>query len=205
GPGVGKTILGIQFLMHGAEKGDKGLYVALEEQADQVREDMAEFGWDLSRIKILDTLQDAASGVWTLKSAGIGGQPDMTLRNLVSAMREKIQSYKPKRIVIDSLTSIKMLYETSADMRRDILGLMNFLLATNCTTILTSEQAGDEVLLEEFLVSGVIKLDRIYTEGDRLTSISIEKMRGSGFDKHIRPMKITDKGIVVFSNESLFR
>ncbi|MFH1403656.1 MAG: ATPase domain-containing protein [Candidatus Altiarchaeota archaeon] len=204
GPGVGKTIMCMQFLMEGIRNNEKVLYVALEEQADQLKEDMSSFGWDIQRIKILDTMQDIGTGIWTIKTTGVISKPEFTLKTLIEAVRNILVSYKPNRIVIDSLTSIKMLYENELEVRRGIVGLMNFLIATNCTTLLTSESSGPDILMEEFLASGVVKLSLVETEGERLSALSIQKMRGTDFDKHTRPMKITGEGIKVFPNESIF-
>jgi KaiC/GvpD/RAD55 family RecA-like ATPase len=112
-------------------------------------------------------------------------------------------SQKPKRIVIDSLTSVKMLYETDYDMRRSLLSLMNFLFKSEATSLLTSTTESIN-LMEESLASGIIKLHKIDNKGEMINAISIEKMRGSDFDKHIRPMKITNKGLNVFPNETIF-
>jgi circadian clock protein KaiC len=116
-----------------------------------------------------------------------------------------LSQYKPRRIVIDSLTSVKMLYDNQTDARRELLGFVNFLESTGCTTLLTSELGGQDTLMEEFLTSGVIKMHNIDSDGERISAISIQKIRGSGFDKHMRPMKITNNGIVIFQNESVFK
>jgi KaiC/GvpD/RAD55 family RecA-like ATPase len=204
GPGAGKTIMCMQYLMDGVKKNDRGLYVALEEQATALKEDMASFGWDLNRIKILDTMQDMASGVWALKTTGVISKPEFNLKSLVETLRNIIIQNKPKRLVIDSLTSIKILYESSTEARRELLGFINFLESTGCTTLLTSELEGPDTLMEEFLTSGVLKLHLIESDGEKVSAVSIQKIRGSSFDRHMRPMKITDKGLVVFPNESVF-
>jgi len=204
GPGAGKTILCMQFLMEGIKSGEKGLFIALEEQADELKEDMALFGWNTDRVKIIDTIQDISSGSWTLKTSGSISKPEFTLSNLVNVIKEKIDVYKPERLVIDSLTSIKMLYESRVTARREMLGLINSLSRLGCTTLLTSESSGPETLMEEYLASGVIKLIAVEEKGERLNAVIIQKMRGSKFDSHIRPMKITDKGIIVYPDESVF-
>lgn len=204
GPGAGKTIMCMQFLMDGTKNGDRGLYVALEEQAQQLKEDMIPFGWDVQRIKILDTMQDMASGIWALKTTGVISKPEFNLKTLIDAMRNIILQYKPKRIVIDSITSIKMLYESKIEARRELLGFINFLESTECTALITAELEGPDILMEEFLTSGVIKLHLIESDGEKISAMSIQKIRGSSFDKHMRPLKITNNGIVVFPNESVF-
>ena len=204
GPGAGKTILCMQYLMEGVRLGDRCLYVALEEQGQELKEDMATFGWDLQRIKILDTMQDIASGLWALKTTSSIAKPEFNMRTLVEAIRTIILANKVKRIVIDSLTSIRALYENRSEARREMLGFLNFLESTGCTTLLTSELTGPELIMEEFLASGVIKIHLLESEGERVSAIRVEKMRGSNFDKHMRPLRITDKGIVVFPSDSVF-
>jgi circadian clock protein KaiC len=204
GPGAGKTIMCMQFLMEGVKQNEKGLYVALEEQAQELKEDMASFGWDVQRIRILDTVQDLASGVWAIKTAGVISKPEFNLKTLVETLRNILMQYKPKRLVIDSVTSIKMLYESKTEARRELLGFVNFLETTGCTTLLTSELEGPDILMEEFLVSGVLKIHSIDSDGEKIGAVSIQKIRGSSFDKHMRPMKVTDTGIVIFPNESVF-
>lgn len=204
GPGAGKTILCMQFLMEGVRLNEKCLYVALEEQATELKDDMMSFGWDINRIKILDTMQDMASGIWALKTTGVISKPEFNLKSLIETLRNLLVQYKPKRIVIDSLTSIKMLYDSKTEARRELLGFVNFLEGTGCTTLLTSELEGPDTVMEEFLTSGVVKIHMIESDGEKIGAVSIQKMRGSSFDKHIRPMKVTDKGIIVFPNESVF-
>jgi len=205
GPGAGKTILCMQFLMDGVKNNEKGLYLALEEQAEEIREDMTLFGWNINRIKMIDTMQDISNGVWSLRTSGAVSKPEFNLRNLVSVIKEKVDDYQPQRLVVDSLTSIKMLYENRMSARKEILGLMNALSKFGCTTLMTSEASGPETLMEEFLASGVIKMLIIEEKGERFHAVVIQKMRGSKFDTHVRPMKITDEGIVVYPNESIFK
>ncbi len=203
GPGAGKTILSMQYLMKGIYNGERCMYVALEEQASQLKQDMAEFGWDISRIRILDTMQNISAGIWALKTPEVQ-KPDFNLRTLVHALRRATDTYKPTRLVIDSLTSLKMLYEDRKTARKEILGFINFLENTGCTTLLTAELIEQDVIMEEFLVSGVVKLHLMQNAGERVTAVSIQKYRGSSFDRHMRPVKITDEGMMVFPNESVF-
>jgi len=206
GPGAGKTILCMHFLLDGLKKNEKGLYISLEESADQLRQDMAVFGWDISRLRIMDTMQDLGSEKWVLKTDKAVSRPEFTVVNLVKVIEEKLQTYRPKRLVIDSITSVRMLYDKELNVRRELLSLMNFLAKADCTTLLTSESYmhNAEVQMEEFLASGVIKLHKIESKGERISAISVEKFRGSGFDRATRPMKITNEGMTVFPGESIF-
>ena len=202
-PGAGKTIMGMQFLMEGVKNREKGLYISLEESTNELEENMSLFGWNLKSIKILDTSHEIGADKWLIKANTIVSKPEFSLVNLMRVMREKMQVYKPKRIVVDSLTSVKMLYEREYDMRRGLLTLMNFLFKSKTTSLLISTTPSKN-MMEEALASGIIKLHMIESKGEILNAISISKLRGSNFDKHIRPMRITDEGIVVFSGETIF-
>lgn len=204
GPGAGKTVLCMQFLMAGAKKKEKGIYIALEEQAAELREDMAQFGWDLHNIKIVDTVQEISSGVWALKTDSVISRPELNISNIAKMIENKIENYSASRVVIDSVTTIRMLASSSGSVRSDILSLINFLKKKDCTTLLTLEtEDANRVLMEEFLVSGVIKLHNIQKDGEYVSALSIEKFRGSSFDKHLRPFKITSSGMKVFSDQTL--
>lgn len=202
-PGAGKTILGMQFLREGTKNRERGMYISLEESNEELKQNMSVFGWDLKSIKLIDTAHELGADKWLIKANTIVSKPEFSLVNLMRVMREKMQINKPKRVVIDSLTSIKMLYAKEYDMRRGLLALTNFLFKSGATSILTSTTPSIN-MMEESLASGIIKLHTIESKGEMINAISIAKMRGSNFDKHIRPMRITDEGLVVFSNETIF-
>jgi KaiC/GvpD/RAD55 family RecA-like ATPase len=205
-PGAGKTILGMQFLMEGAKMRENGLYVSLEESQSELAANMSIFGWDLvgSSVKVMDTSQDFSTEKWLIKTDSIMSKPEFSLANLLTVLHERLAAYKPQRMVIDSLTSVKMLYEKDFEMRRGLLSLMYFLFRCNATTMLTSTKMSEN-LMEESLASGIIKMHKIDNRGEMLHAVSVEKMRGSDFDATLRPLKITNKGLVVFNTETVFK
>ncbi len=202
-PGAGKSVLSTQFLFEGIKNNEKVLYVSLEEAKEELLQNMAVFGWDMSQMKILDTAQELGSERWVLRADTLMNPPEFTLDNLIKTMWDRIKVLKPKRIVVDSVTSVKMLYDKDFQMRRGLLSLMNFLFKSEATSLLTSTESSMN-LMEQSLASGIIKLHKIESRGEIIHALSIEKMRGSDFDKHIRPIKITDRGITVFPNETVF-
>lgn len=204
GPGSGKTIFSMQFLMEGAKKGEEGLFMALEENSTELRENMNVFGWDLKRIKVIDTSQEL-SGKWAIRVESVIAGPELSLNNIMSILKEYISKYNIKRVVIDSLTSLKVMQKTTADYRRSLLTIMKFLTTVGCTSLLTIETEGREVIMEEFLASGVIDLGFVEHGGEWLNAMRVKKMRGTPIDQHMRPMRITEKGIVVFASEILPR
>ncbi len=200
GPGAGKTILGIQFLLEGKKHEESGLYLTLSEPVSEIKENMETFGWDTSSIKILD-LSPEIEGYFEYVEKKRAFKPHDMLRKV----SEEIEKNKHKRVVIDSLTAFRMLYGDDINMRKIVLKFMRYLSDKGCTTLLLNETKDEYTInLEDFLARGVIRLHKMEVGGEVQNAISIEKMRGTGFDKHIRPMSITSDGMVVHSNQTMF-
>jgi KaiC/GvpD/RAD55 family RecA-like ATPase len=202
-PGSGKTILGMHFLLQGIKDGISGLYISLSEPASEIRDNINAFGWDISRVRILDVSPEGGTGVWVLPSDGLLESVRFNVANLNSLISTELTVHNVANIVIDSITALKELCERERDVRVDLLSLMNYLSENKCTSLLISESLGERVEVESFLARGTVRLQTVFLEGKRKRSILIEKMRGTGFDEQARPMRITDRGIEVFPSESL--
>jgi KaiC/GvpD/RAD55 family RecA-like ATPase len=202
-PGSGKTILGMHFLLQGIRDDISGLYISLSEPASEIKDNMKPFGWDISRIRILDVSPEGGTGVWVLPSDGLLESVRFNVANLNNLISTELTMHRIGNIVIDSITALKELCERERDVRVDLLSLMNYLAENRCTSLLISESLGTSVEVESFLARGTIRLQTVFLNGKRKRSILIEKMRGSGFDEESRPMKITERGIEVYPSESL--
>ncbi|MBU7032399.1 MAG: hypothetical protein HXS53_07690 [Theionarchaea archaeon] len=202
-PGSGKTILGMHFLLQGIRDGINGLYISLSEPASEIRDNMSAFGWDISRVRILDVSPEGGTGVWVLPSDGLLESVRFNVANLNSLISTELTVHNIGNIVIDSITALKELCERERDVRVDLLSLMNYLSENKCTSLMISESRGEGDEVESFLGRGTIRLQTVFLEGKRKRSILIEKMRGTGFDEQARPMRITDQGVEVYPSESL--
>lgn len=190
GPGSGKTIMAFQFLMNGIENGENVLYITMEEPYNELRENMSNFGWDAEKVRILD-----------LSPGGKDGADTTPLNYLIEELDEEIRESKHSRVVVDSITTIKLLEEKALYARRRVLSIMKLLTDTGCTSLLIAETLGDEISMEAFLARGVIRIHTSKKTGEKIRALSIDKFRGSKFDEHIRPMRITDNGIIVDEDE----
>jgi KaiC/GvpD/RAD55 family RecA-like ATPase len=197
GPGSGKTILSMHFLHEGAKRGENVVYVTLEESVDEVVEDMKAFGFDMSKIRILDL---SPSGDKTIFSNLLMGL-EMDTQALQAILESEFDRLKPSRVVVDSITMLKVASKSELDYRKDVLLLIDLLKRFNTTAVLTSEMSKNGV--EDYLVSGVIELHTIDVRGKTLRGIRILKMRGSDFDDVLRPYKITSRGLEVYSDLNL--
>jgi len=209
GPGTGKTILSQQFLWNGLQMGEAGVYVALEEHPVQIRQNMAQFGWNVKPFedKGLFALVDAFT-------AGIGKAKEYEkyvvrdlgdVTELIDVLSQAIKEMNAKRVVVDSVTSLYI--DKPSLARGTILKLKRVLAGLGCTTFFVSQISVGERGFGgpgvEHGVDGIIRLDLDEINGELKRSLIVWKMRGTSHSMKRHPFEITDKGIVVKSKEVL--
>jgi len=218
--GSGKTTLAIQFLHDGVKRGERALMVAIDEPPAEIRENVRAMGWDVGKIRILDvhpaakafskrvsmvevaaqrsvsSLGDAGPSVKT--EAMKAASPDVSVQSLQLMLKQELHETKYTRVVVDSLTSLKKLSESTGDTDEGIMSLLRFLSEARVTSLLITDLPDPTELQPEMFISrGEIRLHKrmISNRTDRF--VSIEKLRGSAHDALPRPMVITEKGIIV--------
>jgi circadian clock protein KaiC len=201
GPGSGKSILGWQFLREGSINGDNTLYITLDEPHYEIRSNMDALGIDDDRIRIMDLSPEDLSNEGDLSS----------LTFLDKELPMQISKLRPLRIVLDSTTSLRALESDPVVARRRILSLMRLLsekgeddkIHPPITSLLITEDYGEKVPIEAYLSRGVIRLNNCMIRGSRVRSVVIEKMRGTDFDGHMRPLRITNGGVHIADKDTL--
>jgi KaiC/GvpD/RAD55 family RecA-like ATPase len=194
GPGAGKSILAVQFLMMSVSRGESSLYITLDEPYNEIRQNMATFGWNTSKIRILDLSPEGS----------FADTEGKDLDHLFDELKHELETQKHKRVAFDSTTTLRMLDETDFKARRRISSIMKLLAKSKATTLLICEADTKELPVESFLARGVIKLYTTTVSGEKIRAVGIDKMRGTAFDEHIRPFSISEKGIQVAADEIAF-
>jgi len=199
GPGSGKSILSWQFLTEGAEKGEVCLYITLDEPHDEIRDNMNSIGIQNNNIRIMD-----------LSPGGLEEKGDVSALDFMDKeLPMQLKRLKPRRVVLDSTTSIRALESDPVRSRRSILSLMKTLSTPPApgerpmTSLMVTEDHHDKNPLESYLSRGVIRLHNRLIKGSRVRAIGIEKMRGTSFDENLRPMKISEGGVMVAESDSM--
>ncbi|MBW2981008.1 AAA family ATPase [Candidatus Woesearchaeota archaeon] len=192
GPGTGKTIFAMQFIIEGIEKDEPGIYITFEEKKAKVYEDMLEFGWDLAKFEKegkFAFLEYTPEQVKKILTEGGG---------IVEAIIEKI---KAKRVVLDSITSFSLLYEDELTKKEAALALFELINQWNCTGVLTSQEEGKDghmvSVALEFEADSIILLYHFKKKGIRKRAVEILKMRGTKISEKTVDLEITRKGIVI--------
>ena len=192
-PGIGKTTLGLQFLIHSATVEDEpGLLVTFEEFPESIYRDAQNLGWDLRDLE----RQGQVSTYFT--------SPDVlrvSLESPDSPLSQIIRQRGITRLVLDSMTHFGKLADDPESLRRLYGGVINALKREGITSLLLSETPNAPALLRAemdhlfYVVDGVILLCYVETDSAMLRALAILKMRGTGHGKEIRRFEIAPGGI----------
>lgn len=193
GPGTGKSIFSTQYLLEGLKKGEQCLYITFEEKKDQFYTNMYEFGIDLEELEkkgLFTFLEYSPIKVKTMLDEGGG------------TIESVIKSKKITRIVIDSITSFELLFDSELEKREAALSLFSLIRGWNCTSILTLEeepfengQVSSKAL--EFESDSIILLYFTRQKNERIKCLEIIKMRGTNHSNKIYRYEISKTGIKV--------
>jgi circadian clock protein KaiC len=192
GPGSGKTLLSLQFLVEGASKfKENGVFITFEEEAKGIIERTSEFSWPLEKLVKENKIDIVKVDLYAFDKFKI----------LISDHVEKI---KAKRLVIDPITVISLFFEKKLEIRRALLDLDRLSKKLGCTSIFTCDIPGGSKAIssfgiEEFMCDGII-----YLFAKPRRALAVLKLRGSAHDEQVRPFKITKEGIVVNPKEYAF-
>jgi KaiC/GvpD/RAD55 family RecA-like ATPase len=198
GPGTGKTLLCNEFLLHGAEAGESGIFFALEEPSSSVIKNTIETFSSLPFKKYIDSNLISYVDISLEKEEyGIG--------KFAQRIEEEIKNKNSKRVVIDSATLIKHLSSDLLSYRKNMVGILQKLKSLNVTTLFTGElnTLKREIIFEpeHYIADGLITLYNVLSDSKRFLSLEILKMRGTKHSKMSVPFEITPEGIKVKTYE----
>ena len=131
-PGVGKTTLALQFLLDGMRRGEQGLYVTLSETKAELDGVAESHGWSLEGIAIIE-LSEIESALTTRSQNTLFQPAEVELNNLSKLLLERIAQLKPKRLVLDSLSELRLLAQSALRYRRQILTFKQQFSSLGCT------------------------------------------------------------------------
>jgi circadian clock protein KaiC len=196
-PGTGKTTMAMQFLLEGRARGEAGLYIALSETPAELRSVAASHGWSLDGIELFQLPQPQTGAVqeqYTLYHPA-----EVELGETVRALLDAVERLRPARIVLDSLSELKLLARDPLRFRRQILALKSYFSGLDCTVLLLDDHAaGDDSQLQS-LSHGVILLDQLpFEHGRARRRLRIVKFRGVPATEGFHDFTIRRGGVDVF-------
>jgi KaiC/GvpD/RAD55 family RecA-like ATPase len=220
--GSGKTIFGLQFLVNGAlEFGERGMFVTFEETRDDVTSQATQFGWDLDKLEAEGKLR-----ILTFTPS------KHHLSHINSEIESAINSFKPNRLVYDSISTIGVYAEVIADVetllslglkkedvtialppetvtRRAVMDIIGKLKSSQLTSLVISELPKQTAYLSrdtisEFIADGIILLHCLEKKEKKIRAIEVLKMRRTEHSMDLVPMIMGEKGIEVLVGEKVY-
>jgi circadian clock protein KaiC len=199
-PGTGKTTIALQFLLAGAEAGEVGIYISLAETERELRDGARSHGWTIDgKVEIFElvppeSVLDADQHQSLLYSS------DLELGEAITRVLEAIERLKPQRIVIDSLSEIRLLAQSSLRYRRQILALKHYFAKHNSTVVMLDDLTGEtNDRAVHSIAHSVIHLDQLAPiYGAERRRLRVAKCRGQSFRGGYHDFTIAEGGVVVF-------
>lgn len=198
-PGAGKTTLALQFLITGVKNGEKGLYVTLAESRQELEMVARSHGLSLDGIDIFEvTPPDLATSPeqqYTVFHPG-----EVELADVVQSILKQIEKLGPARVIIDSMSEIRMMAREAVRYRRQMMALKQFFTGRQCTALLLDDRVPEhrEVQLET-ITHGVLRLESLPREyGIKRRRLEVLKVRASGFREGFHDYIIEPGGLRVF-------
>lgn len=198
-PGTGKTTIALQFLKHGADEGERCLYITLSETEEELRDTAASHGMVLpERIQIFElvppeSLLDADQQQSLLYSS------DLELGETTKMIFDAFERLQPSR-VLDSLSEIRLLAQSSLRYRRQILALKHYFSKTGATVLLLDDMTSENMdKTVHSVVHGVVHLEQLAPDyGSERRRLRIVKYRGQAFRGGYHDFTIKTGGVAVF-------
>ena len=197
-PGSGKTTIALQFLLEGARRGDRGLYITLSETAAELREVARSHGWDLDDIELFELI--AEDGLDLASEQSILDPSEVELGETIRGVMECVDRIRPVRIVFDSLSELRLLSQHSLRYRRQILALKHYFSTRSCTVIMLDDRSSDpgDIQLHS-IAHGVIVLEQSAQDyGSERRRLRVVKMRGVKYRGGYHDFVIETGGVAVF-------
>jgi circadian clock protein KaiC len=204
GPGCGKSLFGIEFLVRGiTEFGEPGVLMSFEETARDVAQNVTSLGFDIPKLVAQKKL--AVDHVHIDRSE-IEETGEYDLEALFIRLNHAIESVGAKRVVLDTLESLFSGLSNDAILRAELRRLFGWLKQKGVTAVITGEQ-GDARLtrqgLEEYVSDCVIFLDHRIIDQVSTRRLRVVKYRGTTHGTNEYPFLIDEDGISVLPITSL--
>jgi circadian clock protein KaiC len=201
--GTGKTTLCLEFLVHGAERGERSLLISVTESSTKLTQNLSTF--EFFRTELVEQGSLVLIDLPVVYDRLGLGHEELTAEEIdivIRTIRDLVRSLGIRRLVLDSLTSVCYRIRRDEQIRDFMLRLGQELSEAGCTSLLVSEigpTPGRYSLhgVEEAIVDGVILLWNTRRLGDILRVLQVVKMRGTSHSRAQYVMELTPIGILL--------
>ncbi len=198
-PGAGKTTLSLKYLQEGVRLGERCLYITLSESREELVAGAASHGWSLDGVEVFELISGEQEP---------GGEEEVTmyhpaeveLTETVRKMLAEVTRINPSRVVLDSLSELRLLAQGSLRYRRQILALKHFFIGRQTTVLLLDDLTAEHADLQlHSIAHGVILLEQLSPAyGAARRRVSVVKFRGTDYRGGYHDFAIEPGGVVIF-------
>jgi circadian clock protein KaiC len=198
-PGTGKTATAMSFLRAGAKLGETTLYITLSETEDELRDTARSHGWGLEGVDIFE-LVPPESLLDEEQQQSLLYSSDLELGETTRMIFEAVERIKPRRVVIDSLSEIRLLAQSSLRYRRQVLALKHYFAKHGATVLLLDDLTTDYLDKTVHSVAhGVIRLEELAPEyGAERRRMRVIKYRARKFRGGFHDFAIRTGGLEIY-------
>ena len=199
-PGVGKTTLALQFLLEGARRGEKCLYITLSESKEEIEQVARSHGLSLEALHIVE-LSGLEAEMGQKNQNTLFHPSEVELQDTVEVLKKHVERIEPSRVAFDSLSELRLMAEMALRYRRQLLGFKQFLMGKNCTVLLLDDLSHHEMgdAQVQSIAHGVITLEKQQCQyGGEQRRLRIRKLRGQPFRGGNHDFTIAHGGLRIF-------
>ncbi len=198
-PGTGKTTIALQFIRTAILAGEAALYVTLSESKRELESSARSHGWAVDELSIAEFIPEEAS-LSPEQQYTVFHPSEVELASTIQKLTDLIEARKPSRLVIDSLSELRLLAADTMRYRRQLLALKQFFAGRDTTVLLLDDRSaeGSDMQLQS-IAHGVLRLDKVQQSyGVTRRHIEILKLRGSSFREGFHDYTIETGGVRIY-------
>lgn len=198
-PGTGKTTLAMQFLLEGISHGETCLYVTLSETRAEIEKVARSHGWDLTKLHVKE-LAPSETNLSADSQLTVFNPSELELGETTEALLGAVKSLRPQRVVVDSLSELRLIAQNALRYRRQVLALKQYFADRDCTVLMLDDRTGgpeDDHL--QSIAHGVVVLEQLANQfGAERRRLRVSKLRGVPFRGGYHDFAIRTGGLDVF-------
>jgi circadian clock protein KaiC len=190
----------MQFLLEGKRRGEKCLYVTLSETTTELEAVALSHKWDLNDIPVID-LSAVEGSIGSRETTSLFQPAEVELTQLSKLLVESVERDRPSRVVLDSLSELRLLAQSPVRYRREILRLKQRFANFRCTVLLLDDRSSQGSDLQvHSIVHGALALNAAPLKyGVFRRSLAVTKLRGTRFREGNHDYVIGTGGLRVFA------
>jgi circadian clock protein KaiC len=198
-PGTGKTTIALQFLLEGVRQGERVLYVTLSETRRELELVAERHGWDLSGVQVFELVPPETT-LDPEQELTVFHPAEVELSETTRLVFKEVEQLNPARVVIDSLSELRLLAQSPLRYRRQVLALKHFFAERQCTVIMLDDLTANQNDLQlHSIAHGVVMLEQAAADyGGERRRVRIVKMRGIRYRGGYHDFTIETGGLRIY-------